>query len=151
MFELYNLFWKGGVKWFNSSINAYFVNFDKITLMVRWLGFIISILIGLALGLYYTWVVNPVQVVDTTPATLRQDYKTDYVLMVAEVYQVQLDVSQAGRSLALLGGENPAEVVRQALQYAVGADYDASEQELLIDLLQGIQQNAPNPTGEPIP
>ena len=47
----------------------------------RWILFIFAILVGAGLGLLYGWVINPVDYVDTTPDTLRIDYKTDYVLM----------------------------------------------------------------------
>ncbi|HSL45503.1 MAG TPA: hypothetical protein VK897_18860, partial [Anaerolineales bacterium] len=67
--------------------------------MARRIGFIIAILIGLAGGLYYGWVVNPVNYVDTTIDTLRPDYQTDYVLMVAEAYHANLDLDLAARRL----------------------------------------------------
>jgi hypothetical protein len=52
-------------------------------IMSRWTRFLIAIAVGLALGLLYGWVLSPVKYVDTTPNTLRADYQTDYVLMVA--------------------------------------------------------------------
>ena len=57
----------------------------------RWILFIIAILAGAGLGLLYGWVINPVDYVDTAPDTLRIDYKTDFVLMVAEAYQGESD------------------------------------------------------------
>ena len=51
--------------------------------MLRWFLFFLSIALGLAAGLYYGWVINPVEYVNTTPDTLRVDYQADYVLMVA--------------------------------------------------------------------
>ncbi len=41
----------------------------------RYLWFMVSILVGLALGVIYGWVINPVQYVDTPPSNLRADYK----------------------------------------------------------------------------
>ena len=55
--------------------------------MPRWLPPLILAIIGIALGLLYGWVIEPVKFVDTTPASLRADYQTDYVLMVAEAYR----------------------------------------------------------------
>jgi hypothetical protein len=52
--------------------------------MSRWIKFLIAIGLGVAIGLFYSWTINPVQVVDSTPDTLRLDYRSDYVLMVAE-------------------------------------------------------------------
>jgi hypothetical protein len=83
--------------------------------MSRWIRFIIALLIGAALGLLYGWVINPVKYVDTTPNTLKIDYKSDYVLMVAESYHANNDLPLAARRLALLGNEPPSEIVHQAI------------------------------------
>ena len=86
--------------------------------MARWIGFIIAILVGAALGLAYGWIVSPVRYVDTSPDTLSIDYKTDYILMVAEAYQNEGDLGLAVRRLALLGNIPPTEMVGQAIQFA---------------------------------
>jgi hypothetical protein len=74
--------------------------------------------IGLILGLLYGWVLQPVKFVDTTPDSLRADFKTDYVLMVAEAYQGESDLSLAERRLAVLGPETPLAKVESALEFA---------------------------------
>jgi hypothetical protein len=86
--------------------------------MSRWLLFLIAIAIGAAAGLYYGWVLNPVKYVDMTPDSLRIDYKTDYVLMVAEAYHTEGDLAVAVRRLAVLGDTPPAEIVANATLYA---------------------------------
>jgi hypothetical protein len=55
--------------------------------ILRIFWFLVAIIVGLIGGMYYGWIVNPVKYVNTTPDTLRYDYKADYALMVAEVYQ----------------------------------------------------------------
>lgn len=116
--------------------------------MGRWIKFFIAIAIGAVGGLYFAWAINPVQLVETVPETLRQDYKTDYVLMVAEVYQAQRDPAQAARSLALLGDETPAVLARQAVVFAQDVGYSDVDVQLLADLLAGLQQwNPPAPGG----
>lgn len=82
--------------------------------MGRWIRFLIAIMIGIAAGLYYGWVISPVEYVDTSPDTLSIDYKTDYVLMAAEAYQVERDPALAIQRLAVLGGD-PLEMVVQAI------------------------------------
>ena len=86
--------------------------------MSRWFRFILAIMVGAALGALYGWLVSPVEFVETAPDSLSVDYKTDYVLMVAEAYQAVPDLSLASRRLALLGDDPPAEIVRQALLFA---------------------------------
>jgi len=91
--------------------------------MSRWIRFLLVMLLGAAAGLFYGWQLNPVQYVDTTPDLLGDDYKTDYVLMVAEAYSVEGDLEMAVRRLALLGDKNPAESVRAAVLFAEGIGY----------------------------
>lgn len=109
--------------------------------MSRWVKFFIAIAVGIAAGLGYGWFVNPVDYVNTTPDTLKIDYKTDYVLMVAEAYQIEGDLSLAARRLALLGNAAPQEIVRQAILFAEVhyADSDLALMRALEQALQGYQ------------
>lgn len=107
--------------------------------MRRWFWFIVAILVGVAVGLFYGWVINPVEYVDTTPATLRGDYQTDYVLMVAEVYHADGDIEQAARRLAVLGDQPPLELVRQAMIFAAQVPFADSDQALLSELGSAFQ------------
>lgn len=107
--------------------------------MRRWFWFIVAILLGVALGLFYGWVINPVEFVDTTPATLRDDFQTDYVLMVAEVYYANGDLEQAVRRLALLGDRPPVDYASRAMVFAAQAPYADSDQALLTELAGAVQ------------
>lgn len=118
--------------------------------MSRWVRFFLAILAGIALGLLYGWVISPVNYVDTTPDTLRVDYKTDYVLMVAESYQGNSDLDLATRRLALLGNLLPAEIVSQAITFAQKAGYSDADLTLVQSLLAALQaQNSPQETSMP--
>ncbi len=105
----------------------------------RWLLFILSIIIGSGLGLYYGWVFSPVEYIDTTPATLRADYRADYTLMVAETFHSEQDTEAAARRLALLGSEPPASLVAAALDFARQNGYAATDLQLLQDLSIALQ------------
>lgn len=107
--------------------------------MKRWIYFLLAVLIGVAAGLYYGWELNPVEYVETTPATLRIDFQTDYVLMVAEAYQGEGDLDLAARRLAVLGETPPAEIVRQAMIYAAQIAYADADQDLLGKLASDFQ------------
>ena len=73
--------------------------------------------IGAAAAMFYGWKVNPVRYAQTTPDTLRIDYKTDYVLMVAEAYHTEGDPDLAARRLALISNDSPVKAVTTAIQY----------------------------------
>lgn len=112
--------------------------------MRRWSGFLIVIVLGIVLGLLYGWVINPVEYVDTTPDSLRMDYKTDYVLMVAEAYRVEGSLGLAARRLALLGDAAPGDTIAQASLFAVQLGYPASDLALMQKLADDFQTWNPN-------
>jgi len=114
--------------------------------MARWIRFIIAILFGLALGLAYGWFISPVRYVDTSPDTLRIDYKTDYVLMVAEAYTAEGDLTAAQARLRLLGDQAPAQLVANAIQYAatIQPPYAEADLALMQALANDLKPDDPN-------
>jgi hypothetical protein len=65
-------------------------------------------MVGLALGFAVGWWLWPVQYTNTAPRVLRQDYRDDYVVMVATAYEAEKDLEQARQRLVLLDAEKPA-------------------------------------------
>jgi len=102
--------------------------------MSRWLRFLIVIIIGIALGLLYGWLVDPVDFVDTTPSTLRSDYQADYVLMVAEIYSSDQDAEGAVIRLTFLGDPSPVDSIENAMIFAVETSYASEDLRMLRDL-----------------
>ena len=105
----------------------------------RYVYFVVAVVVGISLGLLYGWVLSPVQFYDTTPDTLRIDYKTDYVLMVAEAYAGEQDAILAVRHLAILGAENPVDIVQEATVFAVQAGYAAEDLALMRELAEALR------------
>jgi hypothetical protein len=115
--------------------------------MSRWVRFLIVIAIGFALGLLYGWVIDPVEFVDTTPHTLRADYKADFVLMVAESYGADRDAQSAVIRLTYLGDPSPLDSVDNALIFASEAGYATEDLRLLRDLADALAPLS-QPTGD---
>ena len=113
--------------------------------MSRWLSILIALTLGIALGLGYGWMINPVQYTDITPEALRIDYRTDYVLMVAEAYQAEQDPALAARRLAVFGSEPPAAIAGEAEDFARQAAYSSDDLVLIQELTVALQ------TWQPIP
>jgi hypothetical protein len=113
--------------------------------MIRWILFFIAIALGVTAGLYYGWVMNPVEYMDTSPDTLRIDYKTDYVLMVAEAYQAEKDLGVAASRLNLLGTVPPTEVVARAILFAstIQPPYPQTDLALMQTLARDLQSWKP--------
>ncbi|NIW47256.1 MAG: hypothetical protein GWN30_21660 [Gammaproteobacteria bacterium] len=107
--------------------------------MSRWVRFFFMIAIGFGIGLLYGWVIDPVDYIDTVPDTLRADYKTDYVLMVAEIYQQDNDIGKAAERLSFLGDEDPQTTVSNAIQLASQVGYPPPDLELLGNLYDALQ------------
>jgi hypothetical protein len=113
--------------------------------MPRWFPILIAAAIGIALGLVYGWVINPVQYTDITPDALRIDYRTDYVLMVAEAYQAEQDPALAAQRLAVLGSDPPSLITEEAYNFAQQTAYPTEDLALIQDLTVALQ------TWQPIP
>lgn len=110
----------------------------------RYLFFFAAILAGLAIGVTYGWVINPVKYRNTGMATLRMDYKTDYVLMVAELYQVEGDVPLALARLSYLEAASPLALVTSTIDFAENYNYTSEDLQSMWDLASGID-DALNP------
>jgi hypothetical protein len=110
----------------------------------RWTKFLIVVAMGIMGGLFYGWVVNPVEYADISPSSLRVDYKTDYVLMIAEAYQVDQNLGLAVRRLARLGSSAPTDIVANALNYALQHEYASQDLSLLQSLGESLLIWDPN-------
>ena len=63
--------------------------------------------LGLALGVLYAWVINPVEWTDATPALLRATYQTDALKAAIDSYSVNRDVELAVARYQSLGADGP--------------------------------------------
>jgi hypothetical protein len=109
----------------------------------RFIWFMISIFAGLAVGLVYGWVINPGNYDNTSPDSLRVDYKTDMVLMVAEIYQREGDAAAAAQRLDEIEDLPPVRQVQQAILNGQELGYARADIESLARLFQGLQDWSP--------
>ncbi len=113
--------------------------------MPRWLPALIAAIIGLAIGLVYGWLVDPVEYVDTTPDTLRADYRADYILMVAEAYESERDPELAARRLAVWGSQPPADIAAEGVELARQIGFDQADITLMQKLASALLAWQPAP------
>jgi hypothetical protein len=64
---------------------------------------LVCLIAGAGVGLYYGYVVSPVQYTNTDPVSLRQVDKDDYILMAASMYAADNDLAAVREHLASLG------------------------------------------------
>lgn len=115
--------------------------------MIRYILFVVMIAIGAFLGIFYAREINPVEVVDAPISSLREDYKADYVLMVAEVYAQEEDPALAARQLALLGSGTPIEIINQALITSLDLQYPPSDLIVMRNLAEAMKTWNPDLEG----
>ena len=111
----------------------------------RLLRFLIGLALGVVLGLGYAWRIQPVAYYDTAPDSLRQDYRVDYVLMVAQSYHGEGDLRLALLRLAALGPQPPAEIVEDAADYAEANGFGQVDREVLRQLADDLRSIPSSP------
>jgi hypothetical protein len=117
--------------------------------IIRIFWFLVAIVLGLIGGMFYGWITNPVQYVNTTPDTLRYDYKADYALMVAEVYETEQNLTLAARRLSLIGSDTPGRQVQRAIAAGREIGYGTQDLELLERLSFDLQTWSPEAEATP--
>ena len=105
----------------------------------RLLFFFLAILVGVGAGLAFGWMLMPPAAPSDAPiSSLREDFKTDLVLMVAEEFQTALDPMQALNQLDELDDGDPITLLGASIQYAQTIDYPEADLKLMRDLLNNI-------------
>lgn len=102
--------------------------------------------IGIAIGLLIGWVFAPIQYVDTTPATLRGDFKDEYRYMIAAAYSATGNLVRARARLALLTDTDSVKALGDQAQRMLANNTAPEVVRSLADLseaLQGGSNSAP--------
>jgi hypothetical protein len=105
----------------------------------RFVFFTLAILAGFAAGLGYGWGINPVQYHSTGPQALQIDFRTDYVLMAAELYQAEGDLAIALARLDFLGNTSPLALMNDSIGYADAQRYAPADLDLMRSLAFAVQ------------
>ena len=109
-----------------------------------------GLVIGLALGLTYAWVIQPVNFYDTPPHTLNASDKAQYRLMIAQAYAADGDLVRAYERLKLLKDANVGDLLVEQAQQLIAAD-GAVELARALNALADALANAPELTGAQSP
>jgi hypothetical protein len=78
-----------------------------------------GLILGVALGLGYAWVLNPVEYVDAPPYALRQDFKDQYRTLIAVAYLYSGDLDRAIYRLQALQDEDITRTLAMQAQQAL--------------------------------
>jgi hypothetical protein len=105
--------------------------------------FLFFLALGVGAGVYWGWVRSPIQYVNTEPASLRQDYKDDYVLMIATLYSADHDAEAAQFRLVQLKLGAPGPVVAAATERFILRGQPAEDLRRLVSLAIAFQTVTP--------
>lgn len=101
-----------------------------------------GLILGLIMGIVYTWVIAPVKEVDTHPNLLRSDYKDIYRELISRAYQANNNLPRAEARLELLGDEEPALALAAQAQRYLAENGDNETAKVLANLSAALQNAA---------
>jgi hypothetical protein len=114
---------------------------------------LISLALGIAIGLLVTWVLLPVQYTNADAADLRLSYKDDYLRMIGAAYQVDGNLNAAKARLNELGLSSPIQSIDNLIARDRAASVSPTTLEALTMLAQSISVKpdlvAARPTSAP--
>ncbi len=110
-----------------------------------------GLILGLLLGLAYTWWINPVEYNNASPTTLKETYKNDYRSIIAQVYAATGNFVRAESRLALLGDNDPIAVLSAQAQRILAQGGSDAEARALAMLAAALQNATPQPVQQTTP
>lgn len=99
--------------------------------------FFLIILMGIGAGLLYGWFIMPAKPSSLEITDLRMDYKTDYILMVAEIYQTDVDL-QAAESRLISLGKDWQTLIGESIKFAENIGYSQNDLDKMLNLSDAI-------------
>ena len=82
---------------------------------------IITLLIGLGLGLAYSWIISPLRVFNADPIALRADFKDNYRSAIAASYAATGNLPRAQARLSLLGDTDSIDTLNAQAQRLIAS------------------------------
>lgn len=101
-----------------------------------------GVLIGFGLGLLYSWLIDPVAYINTSPDTLRPEFKNHYRSLIALAYHSRADLNRARSRLMLLADDRPAFELGAQAQRLLGQGGSQVEARALAQLAAALGSTA---------
>lgn len=112
--------------------------------MVRlFVSTVIGVLIGVGIGLYYGYEVNPIVYNDSPIADLAPRHQDEYTLMIASAYLVDGSVSAAIQRLSALGVENVPAYVQETAERFITNSRNVNDIRKIVALAEGLGRLTP--------
>ncbi len=106
----------------------------------QFLQLMLALLIGLGLGLAYSWKISPVTYIDANPAILRADFKDQYRVVIAASYASTHNLERARARIELLSDTDPIGELSAQAQRMVGTGETLENVQALAQLATDLQK-----------
>ena len=103
--------------------------------------FFIFIGLGLGLGLIYGWSISPAGAQGAGLPSLREDFKADYAVMTAEIFQHDHNALLALSRLNRLGASSALQALEDSLMAAQKYGFSLSDLQLIAQMYQSLQSS----------
>ena len=124
----------------------------------RQIVLMVALILGLLLGLVYTWQIAPVELINTYPPLLRVDHRHDWIRMVALAYVADGDLVRAHARLEGLEQGDVSQALAALIEDYAAAGRPADTMRQLTNLAQSLDVQTPAmlvylqpPPGSPVP
>ena len=112
----------------------------------------LPLLIGLGLGLAYSWLISPRRVIDASPLALRTDFKDHYRSAIAAAYAATGNLPRAQARLSVLSDSDPVEALNAQAQRILASGESFEQADQLVALVAALEQGvALKFTSTPLP
>lgn len=101
-----------------------------------------GLLLGAVLGVAYAWMVQPVEYINTSPASLRSDFKDRYRALIASAYMANSDLVRARARLELLQDADVYQALAEQAQRTLAEGRSPEEARALGLLAVAIRQSS---------
>lgn len=108
-----------------------------------WILLGISFILGIAGGLYYAWNINPVAYVDAAPSSLRQDFQSDYITLIAASYAATGELDRAQVRLSIFSLDDLGSYLGRLAQNRLAEGRPESEARALAMLAAAVGEGPP--------
>lgn len=109
----------------------------------RWWAPLAGLLVGLVLGVAYSWLIDPVELTNTHPALLRVDHRHDWVRLTALSYAADGDLARAKRRLVGIDDEDIEEALAALIEDYAAQGRSAETLRRLTTLAEALDIHTP--------
>ncbi|MGE5375198.1 MAG: hypothetical protein ACM3XO_09085 [Bacteroidota bacterium] len=106
---------------------------------------LLALLVGIGLGLVYSWMISPRPVIDADPGSLRVDFKDQYRSAIAAAYAATGNLPRAQARLALIKDPDPIAALNAQAQRMLAQAGSAPAADQVAALASALQEGSAGP------